>query len=451
MFEKFPLIYAFNKGGTGGGGGCSSIDIENSDGSYTETITCAQSPFELIDTVAVLKDSASNTISTTFIPSCSVDNITAPDAVYRNDSTTPSYTQNIKSGETFTAPNIVLTQPNGATENKLPNINLSCTQINALDNSDLVAQLLAAQIVAVYGGRISINVRQYTADDTYTKPSNLLFAHVLAVGGGGGGASGEKRPNGTISNGGGGGGCGAVARRILQASEIGGTETITIGTGGNGGASVTTNNTAGNNGANGGDTSFGSLVIAKGGLGAVGQAAGATVAFNLSTPNTNGLNIMGANGYGGGITGAGTSGLVMTNTSFGVYFGGSGGGGISNATPGTQNAGGARTRIYDESNTLSAARAGGTAGGGNGDNGIDNYALQIGLHPTRLHTIGLGVSGVGGGSANNGTTNGGNGGNGGLYGAGGGGGGAARDGTAQSGAGGNGAQGCLIIYEFLIV
>lgn len=396
MFEKFPLIYAFNKGGTGGGGGCSSIDIENSDLTYQESITCAQSP--------------------------------------------------------FTLPDIILTQPNGSTESKPSVINLMCTQIPALADSDLIAQLLSSQIVSVYNSRISINVRQYTANDTWVKPSNLLFAHIICIGGGAGGSSGAKRPAGTASGGGGGGGAGALARRIMSASEIGASESIIIGAGGVGGAPVTTDNTAQNLGTNGGNTSFGTHVIAAGGRASTGtNTRGEITPFNISTPSNSRINIQGGAGGNGGASGAGVAGTVMTTSSPLLSYGGGGGSAISAASPGTQNVGGAGSRIFNEAGILSSVIAGGTSGGGNGNNGVDNWALHIGLLETTLNTIGYGSSGSGGGSANDGITYGGNGGNGGLYGGGGGGGGACRNGTAQSGAGGNGAQGCLIIYEFLIV
>lgn len=50
---------------------------------------------------------------------------------------------------------ITLTQPNGSTEAKKSNINLSCTQINALADSDLISQLTNAQVQAVIESRLT--------------------------------------------------------------------------------------------------------------------------------------------------------------------------------------------------------------------------------------------------------------------------------------------------------
>lgn len=115
----------------------------------------------------------------------------------------------------------------------------------------------------------TINIVTITTSQVYNRPANLLFAIVELVAGGAGGG-GTYSSAATVSTAGGGGGSGGYSRRKLTAAQIGASQTITIGAFGVGGA-------AGDNpGANGGDTSFGSLVIAKGGL---GGGAGWTTTF----------------------------------------------------------------------------------------------------------------------------------------------------------------------------
>lgn len=51
--------------------------------------------------------------------------------------------------------NITLTQPNGSGESKVAGINISCTQINALSNNDLISQLANGQVTAIVEGRLT--------------------------------------------------------------------------------------------------------------------------------------------------------------------------------------------------------------------------------------------------------------------------------------------------------
>ena len=128
----------------------------------------------------------------------------------------------------------------------------------------------------------SINVVEITADDTYIKPSNLLYARVVCIGGGGGGGSGRVATSTNTMTGGAGGGGGAMAFRVLANSEINPTgETITIGLGGGGAAAnVTLGSSNGTAGTDGGNTSFGSLVIADSGKGGAGGSTSATLGGN---------------------------------------------------------------------------------------------------------------------------------------------------------------------------
>ena len=96
------------------------------------------------------------------------------------------------------------------------------------------------------------NVQTFTSSGTWTKPSSGSIALIRAWGAGGSGSKDSTQ--------GGGGGGGAYVERWIPLASLGATETVTIGSGG---ASRTANNT----GANGGNTTFGSLLTAYGGGG----------------------------------------------------------------------------------------------------------------------------------------------------------------------------------------
>src|SRR5690606_34295960 len=107
----------------------------------------------------------------------------------------------------------------------------------------------------VYGGTV-----YFTSSGTFTKADypglRAVRVKVQAGGGGGGGAAGTSPGEEAAAAGGGGG---EYAESFIPASGLSAAETITVGTGGSGGA-------AGFNiGSTGGDSSFGSHVVAKGG------------------------------------------------------------------------------------------------------------------------------------------------------------------------------------------
>ena len=113
-----------------------------------------------------------------------------------------------------------------------------------------------------------------TRTHTWTKPATGTTAIVLLWGGGGGGG----RVNGSNSGGGGGGG-GACSIALLKLSDLGSTETITLGEGGAG----ATGNPA--NGSNGTNSTFGSHVTAYAGRGGIGATHGnAQRSVQSSTP-----------------------------------------------------------------------------------------------------------------------------------------------------------------------
>ncbi len=281
------------------------------------------------------------------------------------------------------------------------------------------------------GAATIADIQVFTSSGTWTKPTDAKFVEIVAIGGGGGGGSGRRGASLSARSGGGGGAGGGMTTLRLQASLLGATETVTVGTGGAGGTGITANDTNGNPGVVGNNSSFGSWVVALGGsFGGGGTnstgAAGGAVSSSIGP-------IAGSGGAGaaGATTAGGTGGTSTTTT---LSRGGGGGGGIS--TGDVSSAGGAGGDF--SVGTLFGVIAGGTAGtapGGTGGNGNDravNYAIG-------------GTGGGGGGAAT--AAAGGTGGNGGKYGAGGGGGGASQNGQT-SGAGGNGASGIVTVISY---
>lgn len=382
---------------------------------------------------------------------------TVSDDTVRNSDSSTTY-NDIVQGVIKVIPDITVTAPNGSTASFPSMKNYACTQIGALLSSELISQLTDSQLEAVIAGRLQKRVIQITntGANTYTKPSDLVFAFVVCIAGGGGGGSGRKGAASTTRTGGGGGSAGTIARRFLRASEIAVTETITIGTGGTGGASRTGDFANGLPGTSGGDTSFGTLAVAIGGNGGSGGtstsgAGGAVVEITGNTPMQFPLSLGSVVGANGG----GSTGLAGVLNSFSTTVGNNGASGGGMAGTNTPAAGGQGSRTYDNTGTLSAANAGGLADGGNGGNGNANASLQLDfdfVSGTPLNTIGFGTGGSGGGGVYLSGNNGGAGGNGALYGAAGAGGGNSTNtaGGGNSGAGGNGAQGCCIVFEFYV-
>lgn len=101
------------------------------------------------------------------------------------------------------------------------------------------------------------NVQYFTSSGTFTKPtaSNFSFIKVTARGGGGGGGAGNGSSRPSF-----GGHQGALGVVIIQAAALSSSETITIGSGG-------AERTSAGNGNDGGDTTFGSHITARGGMG----------------------------------------------------------------------------------------------------------------------------------------------------------------------------------------
>lgn len=224
---------------------------------------------------------------------------------------------------------------------------------------------------------------------TWTKKTGLLKVLVQAWGGG---ASGGASWNVTAKGGGGGGG---YIERWFVASELGPTETVTIGAGGAAVVRTSSGTTNGNNGAN---STFGSLVTAYGGAGSTGTTGGAGgSSFAIGGGDVD----AGAGGVGGLVGGSGTTG-------------GGGGGGVSGG-------GGAGGRSIKGG----GGGGGGDAGGGAGAGGL---SVQGGSGGAGAYTASGGATAIAGSVPA--------GGGGSVY---------SSTGTITSGAGGNGR---IIVTEF---
>jgi len=286
---------------------------------------------------------------------------------------------------------------------------------------------------ATPAGGNPLDLQAWTTDGTHTwtKPAGANMVYVWCVGSGGGGGSG-RRGSSTSSSGGGGGASGNVSEAWFRASELGGTETVTVADGGAGGTAVS-GIADGNNGTAGSASSFGSWLTANGGGAGVG---GNATSGSAGAADPTGYPWFGRNGSSGGLNGGvggtncpGMNPGLSTWAGFSPGGGGGGGGGRASGTL-TGGSGG------------SACLNGGTGGNGGASasaNGDPGTGYSTGKR--------LGGGGGGGAGSSSSANNGGTGGAGGAPGGGGGGGGGTISGsTGASGAGGKGGDGgCLVV------
>lgn len=211
--------------------------------------------------------------------------------------------------------------------------------LNPSGNTDTVDGYHASTINQAFSYGVRGETRKYTSNDTWSKPAGLKFVIVEVVGAGGG-SGGAASTSAQTSCGGGGGGGGYSMKRILAAS-LGGTETVTVGTGG------TAASAGANNGGTGVTSSFGSHCQATGGVGGGGGAAG--------TDNQRVISGSGGAGSGGDLNiegSAGGPGLRLSSRSIG------GRGGATQFSGGGEDIGGGST------SATTAAVAGKVYGGG---------------------------------------------------------------------------------------
>lgn len=116
-------------------------------------------------------------------------------------------------------------------------------------------------IKKVSSGRL-LNIQKFTSSGTYTPTPGMVFCIVKVQGAGGGGAG--SVATGAAYSLGSGGASGSYAEVKFAAADIGLSKAITIGAAGPAGI--------GGPGVAGGDTSFGSLIVAPGGKGGISTA-----------------------------------------------------------------------------------------------------------------------------------------------------------------------------------
>jgi len=220
---------------------------------------------------------------------------------------------------------------------------------------------------AYVGSRFS-DVVTFLASGTWTKDAGLKRIRVQAWGGGGSGGA-------RNTDHGGGGGGGGYADHWFEASELGATETVTIGAGGAG---------ASRGFKVGGNTTFGTLLTAWGGGGGLGGSSsseangggggGADRAGNNANTGTGGTSGVFASDGGDGenaedaFYGAG-GGSAYDNGGASIY--GGGGGGASGGGVGGTSVHGGAGGDEDEDGSVPGGGGGGssTATAGNGGNG----------------------------------------------------------------------------------
>lgn len=189
----------------------------------------------------------------------------------------------------------------------------------------------------------------------------LTRLRVRVIGGGGGGASANAATGESVARAGGGGG--GYSESVLNASDLGATETITVGAGG---AGATSGSNGGADGEDGSPSSFGGFVRANGGAGSNATMVSGTFVNTQSGPTSaapgtgqirvaggagggavrlNGVSALGGAGgdSGGGYGQGGAQRADDNDGADGRGYGGGGGGAVSNGAthPGGNGAAGA--------------------------------------------------------------------------------------------------------------
>lgn len=283
-----------------------------------------------------------------------------------------SYSVEVEAPDTHTLPNVTHTDSNGA---------------------DVELPAMQPFVATPQHATPAPMLREYTVSGAWTHPPGLKEILVYCWSGAGGGGTGRRTPNiASRSGGGSGGGSTLVIRRIPAAllGSVGSTQAVVIGSGGAGGPEITTGTVNGNTGTRGGDSSFGTLVLAKGaGSGGGGTTGNSNAGLSDSNPDqcipargpavllggasriapTIAAGLAGADAYNGECaTASGGSGGGTWSGGPSQYQGGAGGGMWINGvlTPGAHTADGAsdvHLWLLEEFGLL-ATHGPGTGGGG---------------------------------------------------------------------------------------
>jgi len=252
--------------------------------------------------------------------------------------------------------------------------NLGAVHADSFHNIDVVGDNTTIRIIgdpsthtltaSVIGGTtLSVTITKFETSGTFIPDPNMVSCKIECIGAGGG-AGAANSVNGVCASGGGAGGGYALGE--YTAADIGGSQSVTVGTGGAGG---TSSNVSGLPGSN---TSVGSLLSAGGGGGGTyATGGGSTTSYGGDgTIGTGGLiNIYGQDGDNG--FGVFISGVYMASGGNGgntVY--GSGGTG-STVNGNNQVSDGTDGVSYGGGGGGAATSNNGAAGhGGDGSNGV---------------------------------------------------------------------------------
>ena len=224
-------------------------------------------------------------------------------------------------------------------------------RLNLSGNAKRLLSLLASDVV-------SLDKQPFTANGLWQKRRYAKNVYLVGIGGGAGGGGGRTGAAGTARSGGGGGSGAGWSDRLIDASLLGDTEPVFIGAGGAGGISRTTDTTSGAPGASGGNTTFGSIFVAGGGL-----AAGFATTSNLNSVSGGTGSVIGGSSGGTSVTanggtpppplgiapgGGGGGGSISTgNVALNAGLGGSNGSGQPVVQRGARRAGRSRCGRYE--------------------------------------------------------------------------------------------------------